>query len=131
MFDADEIAQDVLQSMEKLWPSYSTCGSFTLRFTSLSLHVCIASVVRTHVLDSGGVGWDQKGPEACLLSTHCGLCYCAANECFWSHEWSCHGSCSGWNQHDYFSNTINLHNNNDIAVSAKILHLPHVRRECC
>ena len=59
-----------------------------------------------------------KHAWACFA--HHRLCDCAANECFWSHEWSCHGSCSGWNQHDYFSNTINLHNNNDIAVSAKI-----------
>ena len=50
--------------------------------------------------------------------------YNAANECFWEHEWSCHGSCSGWNQHDYFSNTINLHNNNDIAVSVMLYRGP-------
>lgn len=48
------------------------------------------------------------------------LCAHAANECFWSHEWSCHGSCSGWNQHDYFANTISLHNNNDIAVGLPV-----------
>ena len=50
-------------------------------------------------------------------SCHDVQCVCAADDCFWAHEWSCHGSCSGWNQHDYFSNTIKLHNDNDIAVS--------------
>ena len=53
-----------------------------------------------------------------LADSHLSLCN-AANECFWEHEWSCHGSCSGWNQHDYFSNTIALHNDNDITVSAR------------
>ncbi len=34
MFDASEIDQSVLQSMEKLWPSYSTCESLTLQYLS-------------------------------------------------------------------------------------------------
>ena len=68
----------------------------------------------------------SESPLALGENSH-GCCYCndlllkrlhlcAADDCFWAHEWSCHGSCSGWNQHDYFSNVISLHNDNDIAV---------------
>ena len=41
VFDATEIDQDVLQSMEKLWPSYSTCESPTLHCLKLaaSMHM--------------------------------------------------------------------------------------------
>ena len=43
---------------------------------------------------------------------------CAANECFWEHEWDCHGSCSGLSQQDYFQETLNLHSQYDISVGA-------------
>ena len=36
VFDPDEIPQDVLQSMEKLWPSYSTCAPLIHPFASLA-----------------------------------------------------------------------------------------------
>ncbi len=62
----------------------------------------------------------QESRHRCVSVTLMTECVCVANECFWSHEWSCHGSCSGWNQHDYFANTISLHNNNDIAVSLPV-----------
>jgi ribonuclease I len=38
------------------------------------------------------------------------------DECFWSHEWSCHGSCSGLSQEDYFSSVMKLHEEYDIKV---------------
>ena len=40
MFDADEIPEDVLGSMKKLWPSYSTCEPLP-RALHLALAACI------------------------------------------------------------------------------------------
>ena len=37
-------------------------------------------------------------------------CVCAANVHFWSHEWVCHGTCSGLSVKDYFSTAIHLYN---------------------
>lgn len=55
-------------------------------------------------------------PVACWAESFEVLC--AANECFWEHEWDCHGSCSGLTQQDYFQETLNLHSQYDISVGA-------------
>lgn len=42
-------------------------------------------------------------------------CTSSHNEDFWEHEWSKHGTCSGFTQHDYFQSSIDLYNNYDIT----------------
>ncbi|CAL8467296.1 g6833 [Coccomyxa elongata] len=43
--------------------------------------------------------------------------YTTANECFWEHEWDCHGSCSGLAQQDYFQGVLDLHSKYDISAA--------------
>ncbi|KAK9916322.1 hypothetical protein WJX75_001236 [Coccomyxa subellipsoidea] len=43
--------------------------------------------------------------------------YTSANECFWSHEWDCHGSCSGLSQQEYFQGVLNLHSQYNISAA--------------
>lgn len=42
-------------------------------------------------------------------------CTSSHNEDFWEHEWSKHGTCSGFTQHQYFQSSIDLYNNYDIT----------------
>ncbi|XP_024363792.2 ribonuclease 1 [Physcomitrium patens] len=37
------------------------------------------------------------------------------NEDFWEHEWSKHGTCSGFTQREYFQNSVDLYNDYDIT----------------
>lgn len=45
----------------------------------------------------------------------------AADFCFYTHEWDCHGSCSGLSQSDYFSKVIALHEKYSIMVRPQTL----------
>jgi ribonuclease T2 len=57
------------------------------------------------VIDNMNKDW---GTLACT-STH--------NEDFWEHEWSKHGTCSGFTQRYYFAASLNLYHDYDITAA--------------
>ena len=48
-------------------------------------------------------------------SDNCLRCH-AANDCFYRHEWACHGTCSGQSQVEYITAVLNLNDQYPIQV---------------
>ncbi len=42
-------------------------------------------------------------------------CPSSDSESFWNHEWTTHGTCSGFSQHAYFKAALNLYNQYDLT----------------
>jgi ribonuclease I len=82
--------------MQKDWPSYKNCAHLLVAITRPA---CCAHVA---------------APSNVAPVAH------AADFCFYTHEWDCHGSCSGLSQADYFSRVIALHEQYPIMVRAAV-----------